>query len=149
MSAALSMARAEPEQIVVVGPREAIETKALWRAAHQRYRPFTTVLLLEPGERQRRLAERLPWIATMTTRDGQPAAYVCRNFTCEAPVISARGVEMSGSVDVDVWVRGTHHATTHRITSVPLPADAWTETDVRQLLSEMLLAHRARKESWW
>ena len=56
---------------------------------------------------------------------------------------------MSGSVDVDVWVRGTHHATTHRITSVPLPADAWTETDVRQLLSEMLLGHRARKESWW
>lgn len=52
---------------------------------------------------------------------------------------------MSGSVDVDVWVRGTHHATTHRITSVPLPAEAWTETDVKQLLSEMLLAIEREK----
>jgi len=47
---------------------------------------------------------------------------------------------MNGSVDVDVWVRGTHHATTHRITSVPSSHATWTEDDVRRLLSEMLLA---------
>ena len=47
---------------------------------------------------------------------------------------------MNGSVDVDVWVRGTHHATTHRITSVPSTHATWTEDDVRLLLSEMLLA---------
>jgi len=47
---------------------------------------------------------------------------------------------MTGAVDVDVWVRGTHHATTHRITSIPLSADAWTDADVKRLLSEMLLA---------
>jgi uncharacterized protein len=86
MSAALSMARADPEQVVVVGPLEAVETKALWRAVHRRYRPFASVLLLEPGERQRRLAEHLPWTLDMETRGGHPAAYVCRNFTCEAPV---------------------------------------------------------------
>jgi hypothetical protein len=47
---------------------------------------------------------------------------------------------MNGWVEVDVWVRGTHHATTHRITSVPATDGAWTEDDVRRLLSEMLLA---------
>lgn len=52
---------------------------------------------------------------------------------------------MSGRVDVDVWVRGTHHATTHQISAVPLTADAWTEMDVRQLLSEMLLALEREK----
>jgi hypothetical protein len=47
---------------------------------------------------------------------------------------------MNGSVDVDVWVRGTHHAATHRITSMPSTHATWTEDDVRRLLSEMLLA---------
>ena len=47
---------------------------------------------------------------------------------------------MSATVDVDVWVRGTHHATTHRITSVPRAAGTWTDDDIRRLLSEMLLA---------
>jgi hypothetical protein len=47
---------------------------------------------------------------------------------------------MNGSVDVDVWVRGTHHATTHRISSVPSAHATWTDDDVRRLLSEMLLA---------
>jgi hypothetical protein len=88
MSSALSMARAQPEQIVVIGSIDSVETQALWRAVQHRYRPFATVLLVEPGERQRRLADHLPWTRDMTTRNGQPAAYVCRNFTCEAPVIS-------------------------------------------------------------
>jgi hypothetical protein len=44
------------------------------------------------------------------------------------------------NVEVDVWVRGSQHAATHRIASVPVDAAAWTDADVRQLLSEMLLA---------
>ncbi len=87
MSAALSTALAAPEQIVVVGPRTAPGTIALWQAAHRRYRPFATMLLVEPGERQERLATLMPWIAAMTLVDGVPAAYVCRNFACEAPTI--------------------------------------------------------------
>jgi hypothetical protein len=47
---------------------------------------------------------------------------------------------MTGALDVDIWIRGTHHATTHHITSVPLAAATWTDEDVRQLLSEMLRA---------
>ena len=47
---------------------------------------------------------------------------------------------MSDSVDVDVWLRGAHHATTHRITTVPATTGLWTDDDVRRLLSEMLLA---------
>ena len=48
------------------------------------------------------------------------------------------------SIEVDVWVRGTLHAQTHRI---ELPADptAWNDSDVRRLLSEMLLALEREK----
>jgi hypothetical protein len=47
---------------------------------------------------------------------------------------------MAGHIEVDVWVRGTQNATTHRIVAVPPQADMWTELDVQRLLSEMLLA---------
>lgn len=44
------------------------------------------------------------------------------------------------SVEVDVWVRGTLHAETYQIESLPLDPSDWTEGDVRRLLSEMLIA---------
>ncbi|HYU80483.1 MAG TPA: hypothetical protein VEK56_15945 [Vicinamibacterales bacterium] len=47
---------------------------------------------------------------------------------------------MANRIEVDIWVRGTQHATTHAITSVPLDAETWTDDDVNRLLSEMLLA---------
>jgi uncharacterized protein YyaL (SSP411 family) len=85
MAAALSTAHAAPGQIVVVGPPDDERTDALWRAANTPYRPFTSVLPVAPGETQARLAMHMPWMAAMAMRDGAPAAYVCRNFACEAP----------------------------------------------------------------
>jgi hypothetical protein len=43
-------------------------------------------------------------------------------------------------IDVDVWVRGRQEAVTRKISSVPADAAAWTDTDVRTLLEEMLTA---------
>ena len=43
-------------------------------------------------------------------------------------------------IEVDVWVRGTQRAQTYQITSVPDDPEEWDESDVRTLLSEMLLA---------
>jgi uncharacterized protein YyaL (SSP411 family) len=86
MASALSMAYAAPEQIVVVGDRDRPEREALWRAAATPYRPFTFFIPVSPGEPQHELAKHLPWIGAMATSAGTPAAYVCRNFTCEAPI---------------------------------------------------------------
>ncbi len=52
---------------------------------------------------------------------------------------------MPRSIEVDVWVRGTEHATTHSITDLPSRADDWTDEEVYQLLSEMLLALEREK----
>jgi hypothetical protein len=49
------------------------------------------------------------------------------------------------TIEVDVWVRGTEVAKTRQIQSVPGNADDWSEGDVRQLLSEMLLAIEREK----
>ncbi len=84
MAAALSVALAPPEQIVVVGDRSD-ETGALWRAANRRYRPFAQVFRVEAGEAQHRLAALLPWVSGMAPIGGTAAAYICRNFTCDVP----------------------------------------------------------------
>lgn len=49
------------------------------------------------------------------------------------------------SIEVDVWVRGTLHAVTREITSLPPDPNDWHDHDVRQLLSEMLLALEREK----
>jgi hypothetical protein len=48
-------------------------------------------------------------------------------------------------IDVDVWVRGRQDASTSSIPGVPEDAASWTDSDVKQLLEQMLLAlERAR-----
>jgi hypothetical protein len=52
---------------------------------------------------------------------------------------------MNHPIEVDVWVRGTHHAATRTISSITRQPESWTDADVRQLLSEMLLALEREK----
>jgi len=40
-------------------------------------------------ERQRALADSLPFLAAMQPVDGKSAAYVCRDFACRRPVTTA------------------------------------------------------------
>ncbi|HXG90273.1 MAG TPA: thioredoxin domain-containing protein [Vicinamibacterales bacterium] len=88
MSAALSFAQAAPEQIIVVGSPSDATTRELWQAAQVPYKPFATTVPVAPGERQQQLAAMMPWLGAMTACGGG-AAYICRNFVCEAPVTSA------------------------------------------------------------
>jgi hypothetical protein len=48
-------------------------------------------------------------------------------------------------IEVDVWVRGTLHAHTHRIEALPANPGEWGDEEVRYLLSEMLLALEREK----
>ena len=42
------------------------------------------------------------------------------------------------NVDVDIWLRGTQHATTRPLSAVVPQPELWTDDDVRTLLVEML-----------
>lgn len=48
-------------------------------------------------------------------------------------------------IELDVWVRGTVHATTHTISTLPSDPHEWTDADVGSLLTEMLLALEREK----
>jgi hypothetical protein len=84
MAAALSTSIAGGEQIVIVGQRDAADTRAMWAAANKNYRPFAVLTLVDPAQQQA-LAAHMPWIAEMKMLHGKATAYVCRGFTCDAP----------------------------------------------------------------
>ena len=84
MAAALSTSIAGGEQIVIVGRRDAPDTKAMWTAANKTYRPFAVLTRVDPAE-QEVLAAHMPWIAQMKMLHGRATAYVCRGFACDAP----------------------------------------------------------------
>ncbi|MEV0370478.1 thioredoxin domain-containing protein [Streptomyces sp. NPDC050636] len=71
-----------PREIAVVGPQDDPATRALHRAALLGTAPGTVVALGAPGSDD---SEELPLLMERPLVDGRPAAYVCRNFTCERP----------------------------------------------------------------
>jgi len=84
--AALAAWHAPGSQVVVVGNPQAPATRALLAEAARHYRPFAVVVPVAPGEPQTTLAALLPYVAAMTPGPAGAAAYVCRDFTCQAPV---------------------------------------------------------------
>ena len=88
MLAALSAWHAGVQQIVLVGSPQAAALREMAAAVSRRHLPFAVTLIVEPGAQQERLARTVPLIGAMTMTDGQPTAYVCRDFACHAPVTS-------------------------------------------------------------
>ncbi|MBA3886205.1 MAG: thioredoxin domain-containing protein [Acidobacteria bacterium] len=89
MLCALSAWHAGHSQIVIAGAPSTESTAALKRELARHYLPFGIVVPLAPGPGQTALAQLLPFVETMSVRDGAAAAYVCRDFACQAPVTEA------------------------------------------------------------
>jgi hypothetical protein len=93
MLAALSAWHAGVQQIVLVGSRQ---DAAVWEMAgvvSRHHLPFAVTIIAEPGSHQERLAKTIPLIGAMTMNDGQPTAYVCRDFACQEPISGPGAVE--------------------------------------------------------
>jgi hypothetical protein len=86
MLVALDYASSKPRQIVIAGNKDAPETKALLREVNRHFLPNTILVLADGTDGQKYLGEKNEAIRAMSPIDGKPAAYVCENFTCKAPV---------------------------------------------------------------
>jgi uncharacterized protein YyaL (SSP411 family) len=89
MLVALDFSLNKPRQIVIAGKIDNQQTQALLAEVQQHFLPNKLLLLAEGGQGQKYLGEKLEVIRAMSMVDGKPAAYVCENFTCKAPVTSA------------------------------------------------------------
>ena len=92
MLVALDYSLSKPRQIVIAGKKDAPETKALLREVHRHFLPKTVVFLADGAEGQKYLDEKNEAIRAMSPIDGKPAAYVCENFTCKAPVTDPKAL---------------------------------------------------------
>jgi uncharacterized protein YyaL (SSP411 family) len=78
-------------EIAIIGSRAAPATRQLLEGVYKRYIPNKIVALGSPDHKERRAA--LPLLEGKTLVENKPAAYVCQNYACQAPVISSDELE--------------------------------------------------------
>ncbi|HTB22234.1 MAG TPA: thioredoxin domain-containing protein [bacterium] len=87
MAAALDRALSPPQRLVVAGDGSQARTQALLKVGRGRWLPGLDRLLVEPG---RPLPD---YPGGFALRQGLPAAYLCRDFTCRAPTTETAELE--------------------------------------------------------
>jgi uncharacterized protein len=90
MLVALDYSLSKPRQIVIAGKKDTLETNALLREVNRHFLPKTVLFLADGAEGQKYLGEKNEAVRAMSMIDGKPAAYVCENFTCKAPVTDVK-----------------------------------------------------------
>jgi uncharacterized protein len=92
MLVALDFSLSKPRQIVIAGKIDNEGTRALLKEVHRHFLPNKILILADGGEGQKYLGEKNEAIRAMSMVNGKPAAYVCENFTCKAPVTDPKAL---------------------------------------------------------
>jgi uncharacterized protein len=87
---ALSYGLSKPREIAIIGEPDSADTQALLNAVQNGYRPFQVVALGSPDGVGSSAA--VPLLQDRGLLDGQAAAYMCRDFTCQASVTKPEGL---------------------------------------------------------
>ena len=85
---ALAYALSKPREIAIVGDPDSTHTQALLHVVRDGYRPFQVVALGAPGPQ----GAHVPLLEDRGLVNSHAAAYVCRDFACQAPVTEAEGL---------------------------------------------------------
>jgi uncharacterized protein YyaL (SSP411 family) len=96
MLLALDLHLGPSHELVLVGDMGRDDTKDAVAALHRRYLPRSVTAARDsksPDADAARSARLDPLFAGKESRDGQPALYVCRNFTCQAPAVGLAAIE--------------------------------------------------------
>ena len=89
---ALDFSLAKPREVVIAGKLDSEGAKDLLNEVNRHFLPNRILILADGGDGQKFFGEKNEAIAAMSPVDGKPAAYVCENFTCKAPVTDAKAL---------------------------------------------------------
>ncbi|MEN3003897.1 thioredoxin domain-containing protein [Dehalobacterium formicoaceticum] len=78
---ALLFRLSDTQEIVLVSPNGLSSLREMIREINHQFRPFTVVLAADQT-----LEKDIPFMKGYTPQNGQVTAYVCRNFSCQAPI---------------------------------------------------------------
>ena len=81
------------QQIVLAGDAASPEFQALLRVIHGRLLPTAVLLHVDGGSAQTWLGSHNEALVSMQPVNGQAAAYVCQNYTCQKPVTDPAALE--------------------------------------------------------
>lgn len=81
---ALLFTQSPTKEIVVVADTKDTETQDMLNIIHEEYRPFTISVLRNNETKE--IEKIIPFIANYNSVNGKTTAYVCENFSCQAPV---------------------------------------------------------------
>ena len=93
MAIAFDLSHRGKQQIVLTGDSTTPEFQALASHLRRKFLPNAALLHADGGAGQAWLATHNEAIAGMKPVSGHPAAYVCQNFTCQAPVTTVEELE--------------------------------------------------------
>ena len=79
---ALAYALSKPREIAIIGDPNSADTQALLSVVRDGYRPFQVVALGGPSAQP----SDVPLLQDRGMAAGEATAYVCRSFSCQAPV---------------------------------------------------------------
>ena len=85
MIAIMERGAAAPGHVVIVGPRDHVDTRALLAVAEARLRADDDIVLVDDANREA-LKPLTPFAALLPMREGRPTAYVCVDHACRQPV---------------------------------------------------------------
>jgi uncharacterized protein YyaL (SSP411 family) len=85
---ALAYALSQPREIAILGRHDSADTQALLSVVRDGYRPFQVVALGSPDMQPRAV----PLLRERGLVGGRAAAYVCRDFACQAPVTTPQAL---------------------------------------------------------
>jgi uncharacterized protein YyaL (SSP411 family) len=92
MLVALDSSLGKPRQIVIAGKIDNEQTRELLKEVHRHFLPNKILILADGVAGQKFFAEKNEAVGAMSPVDGKPAAYVCENFTCKAPVTDPKAL---------------------------------------------------------
>ena len=95
MAAALDFLVTPPRQVVISGAADDPRTAVMMAILSGRYLPTTVTGPLDSGARGDSPRTLNPFLRKLTPIDGNPAAYVCRNFVCDIPLLSGESLARS------------------------------------------------------
>ncbi|HEY3992002.1 MAG TPA: thioredoxin domain-containing protein [Ktedonobacteraceae bacterium] len=87
---ALDFALSSAREIAIIGDPQQAETQSLLAVVNSRYLPNSVLASAAPTNSA--AAQTIPLLADRPLKDGQPSAYVCQNFACQAPVTTAEAL---------------------------------------------------------